>query len=147
MKAIIAQIFIGVIFVPFAAAYLFFVLFGLILKRKPGGLEIENLWLAPKGAALAAFLSLLICSWLTIPGTLISMFMVRTKFFFERKRLLMIAGGCYGAILGFLVSRSHVEMEYTPFLVMEGFLFGALHIFLFKVLHRCLNVAGRIDIV
>jgi hypothetical protein len=129
---VITEFFIGLFLVPCAAAYLFFTLFGLILGRAPGGLDIEN----PGQAILAAFLSLLVTIWVTIPGTILSMLLIREEFYFKNTWVLMILGGGYGALLGFMITRGHVKTEYAPFLVTEGFLFGILHVYLFKCLHR-----------
>jgi hypothetical protein len=98
---------------PLINGYLFFLMYGFILKQKPMGLVIEGVGFSPKGALLAATIGLLFCLALSIPCALIQILLaLKVKSPILVRNILWITSLVYGLSLGISLSVNHFKDYY-----------------------------------
>lgn len=130
LKLALVHFVVVVLGYPLINGYLFFLIYGFMLKQKPMGLVIEGVGFSPKGALLAATIGLLFCLVLSIPFALTQILLVwKIKSPVLVRNILWITSLVYGLSLGIGLSINHFK-DYYFVLPIQCFFSGVLLAFL-----------------
>ncbi|MCP4021875.1 MAG: hypothetical protein GY729_08535 [Desulfobacteraceae bacterium] len=126
LKLSIAHFIVVSIGYPLINAYLFFIVYGILLKHKPLGLAIEGFGFYPKGAFLAAVIGTLFCLILSIPCALVQIFLIlKIQSPIWIRYILWLSCIALGLSLGIGISINHFK-NYFLALPLQGFFSGFL---------------------
>lgn len=112
--------------VPIITAYVFFSTWGYALGDNRIGFRIENLSLSPKGAGLAALVSVAFTIIGTLPLSAIGAFLILVFANTQFRWIVLVSGAVMGSTLGLLVQKTHFKSLFSLELGILGGVAGIL---------------------